>query len=222
MIYHNIQQQIIYKLARAKSVNYAALKPNNMESNAFNYHLKEVIKSGFVVKSDDGNYILTKVGMRLGLNAHLSLVDRLSLSHAVIFMTVFDKNKGWLVRRRTAHPMFGYVGFVHGEPLAHETVLESASRCFEKVTGLKADFIPRGFGYARFFSDGELESFNNFMVFSTDTYTGKLISENETGENIWLTEQELLAESNVFSNMKPILGKMRDPELFFLDIRDDV
>lgn len=193
-----------------------------MESNAFNYHLKEIIKEGFVIKDKSGNYTLTRLGMRLGLNAHLSLAERLSLSHAVIFMTVFDRSKGWLVRRRTAHPMFGRIGFVHGDPLANETVLESATRCFEKATGLKSDFRPRGFGYAKFFADGELESYNNFSVFSSENYTGDLIEGNDIGENIWMSEKELLAEPNVFSNMKPILEAMKHDDLFFLDIRGDM
>jgi hypothetical protein len=221
MIHHNIQQQIVYKLARVKSANYSALKPDNMESNAFNYHLKEVIKNGYVVKGKDGDYTLTHLGMRVGLNAHLTLNDRLSLSHAVIFLALHDKTKGWLLRKRTAHPMYGYVGFIHGEPLAHETVYESATRCFQRVTGLTADFTPRGFGYTKFFTDGELESFNNFTLLIADSYTGELIDSSETGKNVWLTEKELFKEEKVFSNMKPIFEAMKNKELFFVDIRDD-
>ena len=35
----------------------------------------------------------------------------------------------------------------------------------------------------------ELESFNNFMVFSADVYTGELIPDNEIGDNVWQTEK---------------------------------
>ncbi len=146
MLHHNIQKKIIRSLAVNDSVNFAQLRPEGVESNAFAYHLKFLIKEGFVQKQTDGSYELTSIGKMLGVNSHLSTAEWLRQAHAVFFLTAYDPNKGWLVRKRKAQPMYDYVGFVHGEPIDTELVTETAAKRFEDRCGLEADFVPRGYG----------------------------------------------------------------------------
>lgn len=218
MLHHNIQRKIIRSLATHESVNFAQLRPENVESNAFAYHLKFLIKEGFVKKCDDGTYELTALGKMLGINSHLSTAEWLKQAHAVFFLTVYDPQKGWLVRRRKTQPMYGYVGFVHGEPNDTESVLETATERFTERNGLVAEFEPRGYGYARFHRGDDLQSYTTFTVFSSSKWSGTLQEDTDTGHNYWATIDELKNEPKLLPTMLPILERLESDEMFWLDL----
>jgi len=222
MLHHNIQRKIIRSLATHKSVTFAQLRPKNVESNAFAYHLKFLIKEGFVKKCESGTYELTALGKMLGINSHLSTAEWLKQAHAVFFLTVYDPQRGWLVRRRKTQPMYDYVGFVHGEPNDVEPVLETATKRFTEYNGLSASFEPRGYGYARFHRGDELQSFTTFTVFSSSSWSGELTDDTPTGHNFWATIEELKKEQNLLPTMLPILEKLESGEMFWLDLAFEV
>lgn len=222
MLHHNIQRKIIRSLAIHDSVSFTQLRPDHVESNAFAYHLKFLIKEGFVRKREDGDYELTALGKMLGINSHLSTADWLKQAHAVFFITVFDPERGWLVRRRKTQPMYGYVGFVHGEPNHTEPVTSTATSRFEEYNGLHAKLEPRGYGYARFTSGDELQSFTTFTVFSAVEWSGKLREDTPTGHNYWATLEQLKGEPKLLPTMLPILEKLEEGDPFWLDLSFEV
>lgn len=222
MLQHHIQNGIIQLLAREKATNFASLKPKNIESNAFNYHLRALVKEGFVTKNEDGLYQLTRLGMRLGLNSHLSAKERLSQAHSVLLMTVVDDQKGMVLRERTAHPMYGYLGFIHGEPNHTELVTDTAKKRFKEYTGLTADFKVRGFGYTRFMGGGELESFTSFTLLVADKYNGELKQGSSTGRNMWITKEAACKHEKLFPNMQPLFESMDSKEPFWLDLLQEI
>lgn len=217
MLSHHIQNDIIHHLVRERTASFSELKPDRMESNAFNYHIKSLLREGFVCKSDDGSYTLTRLGMRLGLNSHLTAKQRLSLAHPVFLIMPIDNDGKILVRRRTAHPMYGYLGFIHGEPEHDELLDKSAAKAMDRYANLECDYEIKGSGYARFLSGGELESFTSFTLLLARNPRGTLKKKSSTGENIWMEVDELLAHPKLFPNMKPLIKKSQEEGLFFLD-----
>lgn len=218
MLHHNIQRKIIRSLATHERVDFAHLRPINVESNAFAYHLKFLVKGRFIQKCGDGFYELTPLGKMLGINSHLSNDEWLKQAHAVFFVTLYDPEKGWLVRRRKTQPMYDYVGFVHGEPSDTEAVLDTATKRFAEHNGLTAEFEPRGYGYARFHRGVDLQSYTTFTVFSSTTFSGTLIEDTDTGYNYWATVEELKKESKLLPTVLPILEKLESNEMFWLDL----
>jgi len=223
MLTHNIQRKIIRSLALHESVAFAQLRPANTESNVFTYHLNTLIKEGYIQKADDG-YQLTALGKMLGINSHLSAKEWLSQAHAVVFVVVHDKrNDRWLVRKRKAQPMYDYVGFLHFEPEADTDTLDLAKDILKTKVGITAEFAARGCGYARFFRDGDLQSFTTFTIVEATEYTGDITTQTETGHNYWASYAEIAAEAKLLPTMLPIFDKLRkSSDMFYLDMNFNV
>lgn len=222
MLTHNIQRKIIRGLALHKALSFAELRPAGTESNVFTYHLNTLIKEGYVDKVGKGNYELTALGKMLGINSHLTPKEWLSQAHAVVFVTVFDPKKGWLVRRRKAQPMYDYVGFLHFEPVAAVPMLETAQNIVNDKVGIHAVFEPRGFGYARFFKDGDLQSFTTYTIVGATSFEGDITKQTETGESYWASYDEIKKEKLLLPTMLPIMDKLLKEKLFFLDMNFEV
>ncbi len=222
MLTHNIQRKIIRALALHQTLSFAELRPKGIESNAFTYHLNTLIKEGYVEKHDKGNYELTALGKMLGINSHLTPKEWLSQAHSVVFVVVHDPERGWLVRRRKAQPMYGHVGFLHFEPLADEPTLETANQICKTKVGIDGKFQAVGFGYARFFRKETLHSFTAFTVVAATSFSGDISIQTETGESYWATEKDLQKEPNLLPTMLPILEKLQKPDVFYLDMRFEI
>ncbi len=222
MLTHNIQRKIIRSLSLHQSLAFAELRPKGVESNAFTYHLRTLVKEGYLQKLDNGTYELTAMGKMLGINSHLTPQEWLSQAHAVVFVVVQDSTHRLLVRRRKAQPMYGHVGFLHFEPIAEEDTLITAHKICQDKVGIDATFEPRGFGYARFFRDHTLHSFTTFMVVGADDFAGDITVQTETGHSYWADESELRNEPLLLPTMVPIIEKLQKPDLFYLDMRFEV
>jgi ADP-ribose pyrophosphatase YjhB (NUDIX family) len=89
---HHIQREIIMKLRQEGEQPYQGLKPDGVEGNAFNYHLRSLKKAGFIESSDE-KYILTPKG-HLVADGFSSPVGRLMMrpyAHMGAIVTSGDK-----------------------------------------------------------------------------------------------------------------------------------
>jgi hypothetical protein len=134
-IEHVIQKQILEKLTFAQSLRFSELKPSNLESNLFMYHLNRLIKSGFVKKTEEG-YTLTQVGL-----AHVDKLSMKDLKHRVqakvlSILAIENENGKWLMLKRLHQPYIGKIGFPSGKTHYGESLLAAASRDLEEKSGL--------------------------------------------------------------------------------------
>jgi predicted transcriptional regulator len=146
MIVHHIQKKIISDLVEARSARFTDLKPHAIDSNVFTYHIQSLTKLGMIEKYSNGVYQLTSKGMLYGINSSLEQKDILKQAHPVLLIVIRDGER-WLLRKRTVQPMFGKLGFIHGEPRADETIEVSARRELLRRTGLTAGLSVKGFGF---------------------------------------------------------------------------
>src|SRR5690349_20939646 len=65
-----IQEHVLRKLVRHKDQRYSELRPRDVEGNLFMYHLKGLLRDGYIEKSERA-YRLSRKGMQYV--AHLSL-----------------------------------------------------------------------------------------------------------------------------------------------------
>ena len=197
MLEHHLQKEILFKLVTSPSARFAELKPAGVDGNIFTYHLQQLIKQKYVVKEKNGTYGLTSLGKAVGINILLSPKELLEQAHSVFFIIVRDKDGRWLLRKRLAHPMYGKIGFVHGEPNAHESLSVSAKKALKERTGLTATFTPMGSGYIRIFNGEDLESFTHFTLLRAHDLTGTLVKIKGNGENIWLDKPDFKSEEMI-------------------------
>ena len=192
MLDHHIQRAIVYRLAFSESLRFTELKPDDLENKLFDYHLKKVVKAGYVAKNDDGEYSLTPDGRILGVRALQKQQALADQAESVLFLIIRrESDSAWLFYTRNTHPMLGYSGFMHTTPQADESVTDTATRsCLEK-TGLHAKFTALGGGYSRIFNtDGELLSFTNFSLVFCDGTQGELAEHDEFADYQWVIDPD--------------------------------
>lgn len=217
MLEHHLQKDILVKLVVCESARFAELKPKNIDGNLFTYHLQQLIRQKYVKKCDDGSYCLTPQGKALGINSQLSPKEYLEQAHDILLLAV-KKDNAWLLRRRLAQPMFGRYGFVHGEPIATETITETATKILAQKTGLTAIFTPRGSGYVRIFLGDDLESFTSFTLLEATDVKGTLKPKVGNGENSWLEGPELTGDDMVPSMASLVAAIEKDDSFFFSEL----
>lgn len=221
MIDHHLQKDILKKLVECESASFSELKPSDVEGNIFTYHLQQLVKQKVISKLDDGNYTLTAKGKALGINSALTGDEVLQQAHSVLFMVLEDPEKGWLLRRRLAQPVYGKLGFVHGEPIFTESVEITASQIFKTKTNLDAEFKVHGSGYVRMTRGEALESFTHFTLLHAHSYEGELVEKLGKGENVWLKESEL-SDVDLIPSVVPLIEQINANGQFFLDLDYDL
>lgn len=155
MIEHHIQKDIIHRLSRARELRFSELKPVQLESNAFMYHVKQLISGGYVEKTAAG-YTLTPSG--------LTYVDGLSLKNsqprkqAKILSVIVLKNKRgeYILARRKYQPFVGTLLFPGGKQHYGESPEDHVVRELKEQFDLIGQPVRRGLVDQRTFSKGVL------------------------------------------------------------------
>ncbi len=214
MIEHHIQRKIISDLVESESLTYSRLKPANIEGNVFTYHLNNLIKQKLITK-DKGEYTLTNNGKLYGINGAVRPQNLLAQAHSIILLSIRDGDR-WLVRKRLVQPLFGRVGFMHGEPEAGETISQAGDRILRYRTGLKGDMSVKGSGYVQIEDENGLVAYSHFTMLEVTNTSGVLQEKDNHGENLWLTRPDFNSVEMIPS-MPDLARELQKPGLFFMD-----
>lgn len=166
MLDHHLQRTIVYKLSFQDKARFSELKPDGVENKLFTYHLQKVLLSGLIEKSEDGLYTLSAAGRRYSTGA----IDKdkdliIKRAHSVIFVILQRKSDGaWLLYERGTHPLLGYKGFMHCNPVPELDATEAAEHQVKEKTGLRGSFSALGGGYFRIYNDDHIESYTHFTL----------------------------------------------------------
>lgn len=170
LITHHIQKFIIDALMFRDTARFSQLRPPKTDTNLFSYHLKQLIKEGFVDKLDRG-YRLSVKGM--------GYVDRVSLSDTslraqpkIITMIVIQNSEGELLLwQRKRQPFIDVwtlpYGKIHNEDAS---VMDAAVREISEKIGLDNHVMKHaGDCYIRVKAEGQLLSTTLAHVFKFET-----------------------------------------------------
>lgn len=216
MTEHHLQKQIIAALVEAETARYADLKPKHIDGNTFTYHLHSLEKQKFIIKNSDGLYELTNKGKLYGINSSLKKAELFEQAHSIILLSIRDGNS-WLLRKRLVQPLYGKIGFIHGEPVAGETILEAATRTLARRTDLEGTFAVKGSGYICMNHADELVAYSHFTLVEVGDVRGKLKEADSHGENIWL-EQPDFNSPDMIPSMPALAAELEKPGIFFVDL----
>ena len=132
---HYIQRKILGRLLYAESLNYASMRPDDVESNHFAYHLDQLVKSGLIAK-EEKLYSLSIAGLgAVDRLSHARMADRLQ-PHIVTAIDLVAANGQTLLYKRNFQPYIYRVGFPLGKMHHEESVLQAAERELLEKTGL--------------------------------------------------------------------------------------
>jgi hypothetical protein len=197
---HHIQKSIINVLAATDPARYADLKPADMDGNQFTYHLKQLITDKLVTKNDDSTYSLTQKGRSYLIRRFENAEES---AHS-IFLVIIRHGDKVLLRERKVQPMNGYVGFVHGEPIASQPLDFTIRDRIKAKTGIEIDvdtITTHGSGLIRIIHDGQTQSFSHAIITEVTVETDDLpITEDGTGRNFWMHDDDAGPIKNLPSN----------------------
>lgn len=179
---HHIQKSILNTLSTTQSARYSDIKPKDMDGNIFSYHLKLLVADGYVTKNDNGLYSLRQKGKDYIVHRY---EDSLLQAHSVFLLAIRHGDK-WLMRERLVQPLIGMTGFVHGEPVASESVLVTASRRLAQKTGLEVPLRLHSSGLIRIAQNGVTESFSHALLLTGESTQSAITPHDDTGRNLWL------------------------------------
>lgn len=216
VISHHVQRAIISRLIAAETVRYADLKPNDIESNLFMYHLRQLIKAGYVQKGD-GGYSLTLQGgqyvNRMSLdNQHIRIQPK------VITILVITHHDGeMLLLERLHQPFLHFKGLPSGKLHFGEPLETAASRELSEKAGLtNVPLTLRGTIILRVVSkDAQpvVVSHTIGYVFSGSYGGEKSVKQTAHFRSFWADSTELLTGRRFFAHPE-ILELLKQQELF--------
>jgi ADP-ribose pyrophosphatase YjhB (NUDIX family) len=167
---HHIQKFIIGVLIHKKYARFRDLRPPKTDTNLFSYHLKVLIKDGWVEKSEEG-YTLSKNG--------LAYVDRVSIKKLnirsqpkIITMLLIQNSEGdVLVQRRSKQPYIDTWTLPYGKTHIDDESIEIGAHreSLEKLQYSPPSLRHVGDAYIRVKTEGELLSATLAHIFRFET-----------------------------------------------------
>lgn len=172
------------RLSRAHQLRFSELKPADLESNAFMYHLKQLIKAAYVEKHDEQ--------YRLGLKG-LTYVDSLTTTNSKPrkqpkIVTVFalrNKNGKYLMVYRKLQPSLGTWMLLSGKQHFGESAEQHAAREMQEQVGNAVATARRGHMDIRVRHRGEVVVHLVANIYAGD-YDGALPEESSKFRYDWV------------------------------------
>lgn len=205
---HRLQQHILQRLILNPEQRYADLKPVEVEGNLFMYHLRCLMKDGYVEKKPNGRYSLSAAGKLY--------VDRLSLKSLtpriqprIVTLMAVEQDGKWLVYQRKRQPLINLIGFPYGKIHLGESIKTAAERELKEKTGLSAELKHIGDGYATTHENGEPVSQIMFHMFYGKDPVGKILERSSIGEPMWVAESAIGGDQ-FMPNVSDLLRLVKD------------
>lgn len=219
---HQYERQILKKFIFAKKPRYRDLKLKDIESNLFVYHLKKLIRDGYINKTL-GGYELTAFGHhyidRLSL---LSFEPRLQPKITTLII-LKNKKEEYLLCKRKRQPFYGLISFPYGKIHFGEKVKEAAQRELREKTGLLANLFHRGDAYLKIFKNDKLIIHMLCHIFSADYPDDVLIVESETDSYFWEKINNIDKNKTMpgFYEILNLVSKSKNKFFIELDLKND-
>jgi 8-oxo-dGTP pyrophosphatase MutT (NUDIX family) len=208
-----IQIKILSKLLFNPKARFRDLNQGSMTTDNFSYHLRSLLKEGFV-KKDGLTYSLTSKGKMLAGKIDTSIHKMEKQPKVSVILIPHKTVRGkemFLIQERTKEPYFGYKGFISGKVKYGEILNETAKRELKEEAGIGGKF--------RFCYEihemvydkltGEQLEDKFFHILECYDLTGKISKKTLEGKNQFVTEAE-------FKKMKPIYHNEIDLLNWFL------
>lgn len=207
---HSTQITILRHLLFKPEATFAQLqKDSDLTSDHFNFHIKKLVESGYVIKTQSG-YSLSAIGKEYAnrMDTDENEIEKQpKVSVVVVLERQHNGRREFMAQQRLKQPYYGFWGRLGGKVRWGESFEEAAKRELEEETGLIADFTYKMIYHKRDYKkeSGELLEDKVFVIMHADTFEGELIVDFEGGHNEWLTQEEFMAKDKTFESAKDFI-----------------
>lgn len=195
----------------SETARFSSLKPEEIPSDQFTFHLKQLPELGIVEKIDDGSYQLTVGGKeyanRFDTDSGVVKTERQAkLSIIVLAYRDRDGTREYVMQERLKQPFFGYRGFIAGKIKIGESVVEAAERELMEEAGLAGEVANKTVYHERIYAtDGKLLEDKYFFVCTAKITEGELQTEFAGGKNAWVPEHDV-STGHIFYDVADLLA----------------
>jgi len=189
------------------------------ESNAFAYHLKNLVDEGYVEKVNQ-TYALSDKGKKEIMYIDGFSGEREEAPLPVVAIVVEDKGR-FLIQKRTKEPFYGYHAFPSGKIKKGETVEKAALRELYEETGLKADLKLIGIFNVFTKSSKDASHHHIIHVFYGNNPKGNLSTNNPEGSLEW-SEEDFSKLKPSYSYMPSVYSLLKNPSFGMFDVYEKV
>lgn len=191
---HAIKYEIFERLrTNSAGLRYTQMRPEAVENDVFNYHLRQLVRQGLVQKFRD-TYELTPVGKAFlhdlnPVDAH-GQSERFKMAALLLVTRAGRTGVDVLIQRRTRQPFAGETGLIGGGIRRGESAVAAAERRLAEEAGLTGSFNVVGtVRKIKFDRAGTLYSDILFHVCLARKVAGELVEENRYGQQLWVSAQ---------------------------------
>jgi 8-oxo-dGTP pyrophosphatase MutT (NUDIX family) len=213
---HDIQGAILKGLLLRETARFSELNVDNVSSDQFTFHLKQLTEQRIIEKTQEGLYRLTVTGKeyanRFDIDSGpIQIEKQAKLSVMVIASRINDGKREYAMQTRLKQPFFGYRGFITGKMRMGESVFDTAARELTEETGLMSSSLEHITIYhERIFSlEKKLLEDKYFFIFLAEDPEGDLISDFQGGKNEWVPEEKAL-DGNIFYDIADLLALIKN------------
>lgn len=205
---HHIQRDILLYLRQHGPSTYQQLKPDGFEGNAYNYHLRELKRSGLIAH-DEERYLLTSVGYLVS-DAFSHTTRRLMLRPAYYSTLLVTADDEVLLYEATREPMRYYLGLLCGKLHYGDSFSESIRR-ETKRRNLTPDYTARALCpiSIRYERHGETVLHRPGTLWHVDYRGSRVSCRTERGLSYWLNTKEAQANSQVLPEVTEGLVRLQ-------------
>lgn len=211
---HPVQMTILRELLFVNELNFGKLrKATGVESDSFNFHLKQLLEHKYVIKNSPGRYSLTAIGKTYAnrMDTEDGTIEKQPKLSVVII--VEDKDGKQLFQERLKQPYYGYWGHPTGKIRWGEAMIGAAARELAEETGLEAELRVAGLYHKLDYDEEskELREDKYFCIIHGTNPKGKL-RDSEGCRNEWLNQEEFLQKEKRFGNHEETNKIIKHPE----------
>jgi predicted transcriptional regulator len=219
---HKAQYIILRDLRYAKHARYnQLLKPTGLESDVFKFHVRSLLKSGYIRRTDEGTYHLTLKGKEYANNldkTQRSVQKQPKVSLIIIAMKSDpEDNIQFLCQQRKRMPFMNYWGLISGPVKWGESFEDAAARELYKQTALRANFQVKSFcrniDYSK--QTNDLLEDKLFVILHATNIMGSLNNSWAGGDMAWLTATQLHEKKHIFNITFKIIFDIANPAAYY-------
>lgn len=155
MIEHHIQKDILLRLSKAAELRFSELKPDDLESNAFMYHLKQLQTQKLVDKTEQG-YRLSDDGLAYIDGFSFNTLKLRKQPKVVGILAIRNETGEWLVAKRKYQPYIHQYMLPSGKQHLGEGAAEHVDRELKEKLHLDVPLERRGMADIRIYRGDKL------------------------------------------------------------------